>query len=186
MDGATIITATTAIAPTSLPASNLLFETCFLMLLRSIYFFVCRHFVNVSLLSDLKSVIREDGFNPSSDSPERQLEGEELELEEAEKGYFPVSANDPDKNVPSSGGSTIKGKGRMIPGSTGGYAGGRRGSGVGEVPDMSPGMASKRFAAARQQNYLYPKLSTTLFCLSFSESCMLFTLLLFGEAVGDR
>lgn len=193
-----------ALDPPSLPlrqaTSSLLFETAFLVALRGVFFLVCRHFVNVSLFSDLRSVIREDGYNGVLETPDKN----EIALDEVEKGgHFPGRAGagvGGSSRSTSPGRGAAHGKGRLRSDSTGSGTGGTAGSSLltinarsgasssappGSSPPPSPGMV-KKFSLARQQNYLYPKLSTSLFCLSFSESCMLFTLVLFGEAVGAR
>ncbi|KAM0793127.1 hypothetical protein ACM66B_000605 [Microbotryomycetes sp. NB124-2] len=44
----------------------------------------------------------------------------------------------------------------------------------------------KSVSSSSTATALYTRVATVTFCLAFSESCMLFTLLLFGEAVNDR
>lgn len=177
--------------------SSFLVQTAFLCLLRGAFFLVCRHYVNISLFSDLRSVIREDGFNSALESPDL----DSIALDDVEKGYFPLS-----QNASSSRPHTPNGKGRASLDVGGARAGGssavspgpavtRRESSSGAggnesggrvSPPSSPGSQARSYQLVKQQNHLYPKLSTSLFCLSFSESSMLFTLVLFGDAVGER
>lgn len=157
---------------------SVLFETALLSMIRGIFFLACRHYVNLSLFSGLRSVIHEDATNLDSESPDPGT----IQLDDAENGYFAPSA------VSTASG---KGKGRARSNSIEGNGGAsgssnpllsprksqpnRRDSGTPPPARPGPGGSSA-----------LPKLATSLFCLCFSESCMLFTLVLFGEAVGDR
>ena len=167
---------------------TLVFETGLLICLRGVYFLVARHYVNVSLFSDLTSVIREDGACSSgTETPEEGA----IALEEAgENSYFPISPARATGATGATGTSATKGKGRAMPGESAGEAGtagsprgikfvGATSIGALATPGGTGAIARKLSAS----NSLYPRMSTTLFCLSFSESCMLFTLVLFGEAV---
>ncbi|KAL8277334.1 hypothetical protein RQP46_010287 [Phenoliferia psychrophenolica] len=164
--------------------SSVLFETALLSMIRGIFFLACRHYVNLSLFSGLRSVIHEDATNSDSESPDPGA----IQLEDAENGYFAPSRDDSPSALSTAAG---KGKGRARSNSMEGNAsaGGsgvpllsprksqpRRDSSTSPTPRAGPGGASSTL----------PKLATSLFCLCFSESCMLFTLVLFGEAIGDR
>lgn len=153
----------------------LLFETTALFALRAVYFLLCRHFVSLSLFSNLKSVIREDGFSTGLESPELG----EIALEDLEQGIPPSPVRAP---------SSSKGKIRIGEPGEAGPSSAAAGSPLRPKSHPSPSTASlsRRLHASTQQNSLYPRMATALFCLSFSESCMLFTLVLFGEAVGDK
>lgn len=129
-------------------------ETGLLSVIRVGYFIACRHYVNVSLFSNLRSVIREDGgASAALESPGD--DGGAVELDEAGSGYFNTAAPNA---LPLPATSTAPRK---------------NGKGEGSNP-------------ATRRARLYARLSSGLFCLSFSESCTLFTLLLFGEAVSER
>lgn len=167
---------------------TLVFETGLLICLRGVYFLVARHYVNVSLFSDLTSVIREDGACSSgAETPEEGA----IALEEAgETSYFPISPARTTGAALASGTSAVKGKGRATPGESSGEsvaAGSPRGikfvgaTSIGAL--ATPGGTGSIARKLSTSNSLYPRMSTALFCLSFSESCMLFTLVLFGEAV---
>ena len=165
---------------------TLAFETGLLVCLRGVYFLVARHYVNASLFSDLTSVIREDGACGSgTETPEEGA----IALEEAgENSYFPISPARATGVTGATGTSTAKGKGRA----TSQESVGESPRGIKFVGPTSigalatPGGAGAVARKLSTQNSLYPRMSTTLFCLSFSESCMLFTLVLFGEAVQPR
>ncbi|KPV78568.1 uncharacterized protein RHOBADRAFT_51020 [Rhodotorula graminis WP1] len=169
----------TAPLPPPPTSSPVLVETALLSLVRLALFIACRHYVNFSLFSDLRSVIREDGLATDLDSPD----GGALELEDAEDGYFGLGA----------GGGAGAGAGKAMaaaareslhaPGGGGAGAGGRGASwgGDGRRGSLTPGGGGTAVAGRA-----YTRLSTALFCLSFSESGMLFTLLLFGDVVSAR
>lgn len=125
-------------------------ESFVLCIVRCAFFLCCRHYVNASLFSGLKSVIRQDNPSTSLDSPDP----DSFQLDAFEAG---LSINST-KSTPSSS---------LLPPEHGGP---RR------VLSPSPSVLSG----------VYTKLSTGLFCLAFSESCTLFTLLLFGDVVSDR
>ncbi|KAI5481899.1 G protein-coupled receptor 89A [Pseudohyphozyma bogoriensis] len=152
---------------------GVLVEFAFLLLLRGIYIMVSRHYVNISLFTDLRSVIHEDSPSSDSDSPD---DLKDVQLDDAEQGIFASSSTSPTRAAPrarSNSGSNL-------------------GAGEAGVPLLSPHKPPMRRnstdtkGAVRQQNVLYPKLSSSLFCLAFSECTMLFTLVLFGEAVSER
>jgi hypothetical protein len=147
--------------------SGLLFETTLLSLVRAAFFLLCQRYVTLFLFADLRAV-SEDALTDVLESPTRAT----IALDDADNGYLPSGS-----------------KAREEGGSLGlGIASSRKGAGArkdssGPSSPLSPG-GSKGLQLG--QSSFYTKLSTVLFCLSFSESCMLFTLLLFGEAVGDR
>ncbi|GAA5850021.1 hypothetical protein JCM8547_000984 [Rhodosporidiobolus lusitaniae] len=157
----------------SIPATadSVLLETSVLSVVRLAFFLACRQYVNVSLFSDLRDVIREDGLTTDLDSPD----GDSIRLEDAENGYFGLSA--PGGAAGGTGASRVREDGL-------GAALSRKGAGaaLGRRESNSPAAA----AASKSSGLLYSRLASALFCLSFSESCMLFTLLLFGEAVSER
>lgn len=192
----------------STSTSSVLFETTALLCLRSIFFFACRHYVSLSLSSDLRSVIEED---------DDVLELENTSLLLAEEGLSSLPGRskssgggggeveggnyyDDDDGSPTRAGGG-KGKGRnvhsveleRIEGST-------SGSSLPPTPTRSKTSSpvhsrhhpntttasGRRGVKPRQTNSLYSKLATSVFCVSFSESCMLFTLVLFGEVISDR
>jgi len=152
---------------------SVLLETILFSVIRLGYFFACRQYVNISLFSNLRSVIREDGGSNDLDSPD----GELVELEDAENGYFGSRNGAPN-------GTGIDSKQREAGQTTAlsPAAATRRPSAVGK----GEGAAGRKVEGSTTRAQLYTKLSTGLFCLSFSESCMLFTLLLFGEAISER
>ena len=136
--------------------SSLLFQTAFLVALRGVFFLVCRHFVNVSLFSDLRSVIREDGLDGALEGHDTN----EIALDDVEKGgYFPVRTGaGGGAGSASPGLGTSKGKGRLRSDSTGSGTGGSAGSSLltinarqgasssasaGGSPPVSPGMVKK-------------------------------------------
>ncbi|GAA5922305.1 Golgi pH regulator family protein [Sporobolomyces koalae] len=151
-------------------SDSVLLETVLFSVVRLGYFLACRQYVSVSLFSNLRNVIREDQGPVELDSP-----GDEgIELDGAESGYF------------------------------GGAVGSLTGHGTGNAKALASALplpATTRWVSAQGKSdpagrrlegsgsrraRIYTKLSTALFCLSFSESCTLFTLLLFGEAVSER
>ncbi|GAA5977295.1 hypothetical protein JCM11641_000056 [Rhodosporidiobolus odoratus] len=150
---------------------GVLVETAILSILRLAFFLAARQFVNFSLFSNLRTVIREDGLSADLDSPD----ADEIDLDDAENGYFGV------KNGAGSGGTGAGNKQRE---DGLGAASARKGAaavGGSHRRDTN----STRAAEHRSSGVLYSRLSSALFCFSFSESCMLFTLLLFGEAVSE-
>lgn len=163
--------ATLAVPPTT--SRTLLFETTLLSAVRCVYFLVSKHYVNRSLFADLRSVTEDScpaEGGGALESPTRAT----IALEEvvAGGGYSAAAAT---------GAGGKGGEGLSAPTLKRGNS-----AGMGKrepTGTTSPG-SPKGFNPTQQQ--VYTKLSTTLFCLSFSESCMLFTLLLFGDAVSDR
>jgi len=165
--------ATSAAEPTD--SSSLFVETAILSAIRCIFILVSRRYVNKFLFADLRSV-----------TEEAYPEGGVLES--------PTRANIALEEV-----TTEVGAGGSYGGGGSAAAGGKDGAGL-SAPSLkrsnsgngmsrrdsgtSSPLGGKGLGASQQQ--VYTKLSTTLFCLSFSESCMLFTLLLFGDAVTDR
>ncbi|GAA6036835.1 hypothetical protein JCM8097_006304 [Rhodosporidiobolus ruineniae] len=142
-------------------------ETAVLSVVRLAYFLACRQYVNRSLFSDLRSVIREDGLTTDLDSPD----GDAIQLDDAENGYFGIAG--------SSGGAA----GASKPREDGlGPALARKGTAVG----LSRRDSNTPTPPNKSSSLLYSRLASFLFCLSFSESCMLFTLLLFGEVVSEH
>ncbi|GAA5896563.1 Golgi pH regulator family protein [Sporobolomyces salmoneus] len=139
---------------------SIVVETVLLSLIRLGYFFACRQYVNVSLFSNLRNVIREDGGATALESPDE----DSIELQEGGNGYFGTPANG------SSNGKQA-GTGLPLPATAR-----KAGKGEGKAEDTATGRRAR----------LYARLSSALFCLSFSESCTLFTLLLFGEAVTEQ
>jgi len=144
------------------PSSNsVLLETCLLSAARLAFFVCCRQYVNASLFSDLKLVIKQDGNADPLDSPDPDsIHLDNLELgfsnpRSAAKGLTaqPSSSNGVNSSLLSPGAGTPR-----------------------RVPSPGPSGTSR----------LYTRLSTGLFCLAFSESCTLFILLLFGDVISDR
>ncbi|GAA5919085.1 hypothetical protein JCM1841_003741 [Sporobolomyces salmonicolor] len=160
------------------PSDAVLIETALLSLFRVGFFLACRQYVNISLFSDLRDVIREDSGSTDLDSPD----GDAIQLDEAENGYFGGG---------SGGGAAVAGGAAKqredgLGAALVTRAGVRKGSAWSKGDSAGPGAdeALKERQAGRAA--LYTTLSTALFCLAFSESCMLFTLLVFGEAVSER
>jgi len=154
---------------------SVLLETVLFSVIRLGYFLACRQYVNISLFSNLRSVIREDQGSSDLDSPD----GELVELEDAENGYFGSRNGNGAPN-----GTGINSKQREAGQTTAlsPAAATRRASTVGK----GEGALGRKVEGSITRAQLYTKLSTGLFCVSFSESCMLFTLLLFGEAISPR
>lgn len=155
----------------------LLFQTSLLSLVRAGAFLVARQYVNRSLFADLRSVSEDATGSEVLESPTRGVIALEEVGGEGSSGssYFPLvgpSKGDATSGVGLSLGAASPRKGR------------RESLNGGNSPLPSPNKLAGSSLTA--QSRLYSKLSTMLFCLSFSESCMLFTLLLFGEAVNDR
>ncbi|KAM0752890.1 hypothetical protein T439DRAFT_184970 [Meredithblackwellia eburnea MCA 4105] len=170
-----------------------LFETALLTILRAAFFLACRHFVNISLFSGLRQVIHEDGLVSDIESP---LDSGAIALDDAENGYFPSTSGGAGAGSSNGSGasssSVFQSKGRVRTPSVDGSASPPGGA---NVPLLSP---HKTQPSRRDSNVslsgkpvinsavAYSKLAKYLFCLCFSESCMLFTLVLFGDAVSDR
>jgi hypothetical protein len=150
-------------------------QTTALSLLRLAYFLACRQYVNVSLFSDLRNVIREDGLASELEDPD----GESIQLEDAENGYFGLSSGAGPSGAAGGAGSSKPREDGL------GAALSRKGSALNRR-DSNGGAAAAAAAASRASGLLYSRLASALFCLSVSESCMLFTLLIFGEAVSER
>lgn len=163
--------------------SSLLLETALLSCVRLALFIACRHYVNLSLFSDLRNVIREDGLVTDLDSPDDGA----IELEDAEDGYFGLSAGGGGAAAgASSGGKGARERQEGLGQAAAGLVTGRRGlswEGGRRGLSLSGAAGAGGTAVAGRA---YTRLSTALFCLSFSESGMLFTLLLFGDAVSAR
>ncbi|GAA5844512.1 hypothetical protein JCM3766R1_007147 [Sporobolomyces carnicolor] len=139
-------------------ARSIVVETALLSVVRVAYFVACRHYVNASLFSDLKSVIRsEDGALVDDDDDAGAGAGgggggggDSVQLGDLMKissssSSLPLPATTPTRHDQSSSSSPMTRRARM-----------------------------------------YATLSSALFCVSFSESSTLFTLLLFGEAVSEQ
>jgi len=160
-----------------------LVETALLSLVRLALFIACRHYVNKSLFSDLRNVIREDGLATDLDSPD----GGALELEDAEDGYFGLGAGAGGAGAGGTKAAAAAARESLhAPGV--GLGAGRRAQGWGSDGrrgSLTPG-GSAGGSGTAVAGRAYTRLSTALFCLSFSESGMLFTLLLFGDAVSAR
>lgn len=143
------------------PAHSVALESGLLTCVRFVYFLACRHYVNAYLLAGLKDVIREDGLSAEDDGQD----GVSIRLDEAENGVVTgggaAAAREDGANSP------------LLPTST------RKSSAVDMLRrDSHYG----RTASSRT----YSRLASALFCLAFSESSMLFTLLLFGEAISEE
>ncbi|GAA5850559.1 hypothetical protein JCM9279_007540 [Rhodotorula babjevae] len=169
----------TAPLPVPPPSSPVLVETALLSLVRLALFIACRHYVNKSLFADLRDVIREDGLATDLDSPD----GGALELEDAEDGYFGLGAGPGGAGAGGTKAAAAAAARESLhaPGTA------RRAQGWGSDgrrASLTPGSAGGGGTAVAGR--AYTRLSTALFCLSFSESGMLFTLLLFGDAVSAR
>lgn len=164
--------------PDTAPVPSIALETALLSAARLAYFAVCRLYVNKSLFADLREVIREDGLSSDVDTPN----GEAIELDEAEGGYLGLSGNGGGAGAGAGAKSSLASRLRE---DGLGAALSKRASPSAAVPDrrdsLSPGQTGVSTAGRA-----YTRLSKALFCLAFSESCMLFTLLLFGDAVSDR
>ncbi|BGP12881.1 hypothetical protein JCM10213_005165 [Rhodosporidiobolus nylandii] len=154
---------------------SLLVETTLLSLVRLGFFLACRQYVNRSLFSDLRNVIREDGLSTDLDD----ADGEAIQLDDAENGVFGTGAG-AGGGVGASSKPREDGLGAAMARKGAGSA-----AGLSRRESTPPG-PSAATAANRASGLLYSRLASALFCLSFSESCMLFTLLLFGEAVSER
>ncbi|GAA6061931.1 hypothetical protein JCM10212_001499 [Sporobolomyces blumeae] len=161
----------TSMAGATPGSDSIVSETGLLSVLRLAFFLACRQYVNVSLFSNLRNVIKEDG-------------GGQVDLESPD-GSTPTELDSVGGDAGGGGGGGAGGGGYFQPrnGTKGGLplpatatANARRGSTT----------LGGKDAVRAHRAAVYTKLSTTLFCLAFSESCMLFTLLLFGEAVGER
>lgn len=138
-------------------ARSIVVETALLSVVRVAYFVACRHYVNASLFSDLKSVIRsEDGALVEDDDDAGAGAGgggggggDSVQLGDLMKlsssSSLPLPATTPTRHEQPSSSSPMNRRARM-----------------------------------------YATLSSALFCVSFSESSTLFTLLLFGEAVSEQ
>lgn len=180
--------------PTISVEESILLQTFFLILLRIVYFLISQYFVKISLLTDLNSVIQEDSGNINVTGINNQELEDELELEEAERGYFSTTINN------NSNGSNSSSRDNLLGGSpirnnsltSNKIKINRRES---DLPGLNnnhnnsinlDGTSNFTLLKRQSNNSFYPKVSTILFCLSFSESCMLFTLLLFGEVVNQR
>lgn len=186
------------------PASSVAFETTFLFALRAAFFLLCKHYVTISLFSDLRSVIHEDAQSSEVDSPDIVDDVEQSGPPPATAGggggnYF--AGRDSKTGANGGGGGAISlpllsPKSRAaarsdLPSSVSINIGPIPSGSINVIdPPSSPSLARRGSTATgnntRQQNVLYPKLSTSLFCLSFSESSMLFTLVLFGDVVSER
>lgn len=172
---------------TSPPTESILIQTLFLILLRIIYFFACQYFVKFTLLKDLNQVIKQDSGGSNS------LEDEEED--ELELGYFSTASTSSSNSNGSSNGSSSTNltSSSNRDGLVGSPIRANRGAAT-KIPTSSNSIGNEfnninlndSTSNKKQQNSIYPKLSTILFCLSFSECCMLFTLLIFGEVVGSR
>ncbi|BGP53009.1 hypothetical protein JCM8202_004093 [Rhodotorula sphaerocarpa] len=163
---------------------TLVLETALLVGVRVVYFIACRFYVNAYLFAGLRDVLREDGIIEDDDAGE----SEAIRLEDAEDGVFGGVSSLGSSNgggggagrplSPSLGKSRDDGAGTsLLPTSV------RRPSTLGEVGRKNS--ASSLYGRS-ETSRTYSKLATALFCLSFSESSMLFTLLLFGDAVSER
>jgi hypothetical protein len=142
-------------------SNSVLLETALLSAVRLGFFICCRQYVNASLFSDLKLVIKQDGNTDSLDSPDP----DSIHLDNLESGFNsgravgkglstqPSTSNGVNSSLLSPGDSTPR-----------------------RVPSPGPSGTSR----------IYTRLSTGLFCLAFSESCTLFILLLFGDVITDR
>ncbi|GAA5980246.1 hypothetical protein JCM10908_001586 [Rhodotorula pacifica] len=149
-------------------ARSVLFESGLLTCVRLVYFLACRRYVDAFLLAGLKDVIREDGIA----SDEEGQDGESIRLDDAENGVF------------TGGGGAAAGNGKpredglnspLLPTSI------RRTSAGDVARRNSQSPLYGRTSASRT----YSQLASALFCLAFSESSMLFTLLLFGDAISQ-
>lgn len=141
-------------------------ETALLVFVRLAYFLACRHYVNAYLFADLKDVLREDGLAEDDDTQD----GDAVRLDDAENGMFG-----------GGGAAAMVAKARDD----------RTGSSLLPVSTRRPSDPPRRDSTLSlygrtPASRAYSTLSTALFCLSFSESSMLFTLLLFGDAVSER
>lgn len=163
---------------------TLVLETALLVGVRVVYFIACRFYVNAYLFAGLRDVLREDGIIEDDDAGE----SEAIRLEDAEDGVFGGVSSLGSSNgggggagrplSPSLGKSRDDGAGTSLLRTSV-----RRPSTLGEVGRKNS--ASSLYGRS-ETSRTYSKLATALFCLSFSESSMLFTLLLFGDAVSER
>lgn len=162
------------------------FQTLALCLLRAIFYFFCRHYVNSSLFSNLRSVISQDTSTAVADA----LDQDGIALDELERGQIPTRSTG-GSCAPHAGlGGMSRGKRSSVDNYDGllspGKGTGRKDSSGARALETLGGGAQARTVLAKRQNHLYPTLSTGVFCLSFSESCMLFTLVLFGDVLGEK
>ncbi|GAA5831859.1 hypothetical protein JCM11251_003913 [Rhodosporidiobolus azoricus] len=157
------------------PSDSLFLESTLLSVLRLAFFLACRQYVNISLFSDLRQVIREDGLAADLDSPD----GDAIQLEDAENGYFGLSGTGGGGGVSAVAGGS--GKGAREDGLGAALSRKSVAAGLQRRDSTSPAPPG----ANKASGVLYSRLATVLFCLSFSECCMLFTLLIFGEVVSE-
>lgn len=144
-------------------SNSVVLETFLLSLFRLAFFICCRQYVNASLFSDLKLVIKQDGNSDSLESPDP----DSIHLDNLESGF-------------NSGRSNGKGLAAQ-PSSSSGVN-----SSLLSPLDGNSTPRRQASPAPSGTSRLYTRLSTGLFCLAFSESCTLFTLLLFGDVISDR
>lgn len=161
------VAATTTTAAAASQHSTIALETSLLSVLRAGLWFVARYYCNVSLFADLRSVSEEtDAINGSStvlESPTRA----NIALDSV--GTAPNRST----NLTKSASPELLTPPTSRPSSRASASGGhlaRRTS-----------IELYRVTQTTQND-----LATAIFGLAFSESCMLFILLLFGDAVSDR
>ncbi|GAA6001642.1 hypothetical protein JCM10207_002244 [Rhodosporidiobolus poonsookiae] len=153
-------------------SGSLYVQSALLSVLRLAFFLACQSYVHRWLFADLREVIREDGLAQDLDYDSPDI----LELADAENGYFGLGGGGG-----GGGGGTSRAREDGL-----GAALARKSTlntpGVNRRDSNTP----SSIQASRASGVLYSRLSSALFCLAFSESCMLFTLLLFGEVVSEQ
>ncbi|GAA5878165.1 hypothetical protein JCM3774_004316 [Rhodotorula dairenensis] len=152
------------------PAHAVWIESALLTCVRLVYFLACRHYVNAFLLAGLKDVIREDGIAAEDDAQD----GEAVRLAEAEDGVFTGGGAASGSGTSREDASTSP----LLPTSS------RRGSAVDN--NTRRDSQSLPYPGRTASSRTYSRLASALFCLAFSESSMLFTLLLFGDAFSEH
>ncbi|SCZ90126.1 BZ3500_MvSof-1268-A1-R1_Chr1-3g01792 [Microbotryum saponariae] len=183
--------------------SSVVWETAALTLLRSTFFVVASRYVNVSLFVDLRSVSEDSTLAAPLESPSRgAIALEEIDDEANTSNGSALLNLGPSIGTSShaggAGGGASAGTGT---GGTGNNGASNTKIGISSALPQSPTVRTKRLGTnpprkessavlpsgtKGSSSAVYTRSATALFCLAFSESSMLFTLLLFGDAVSDR
>ncbi|KDE09600.1 hypothetical protein MVLG_00008 [Microbotryum lychnidis-dioicae p1A1 Lamole] len=189
--------------------SSVLWETAALTLLRSTFFVVASRYVNVSLFVDLRSVSEDSTLAAPLESPSRgAIALEEIDDEantsngSALLSLGPSIGSSTHAGVAGGGASSGTGTGTGTgTGGTGNNGASNTKIGISSALPQSPTVRTKRLGtdpprkessaglpsgSKGSSSAVYMRSATALFCLAFSESSMLFTLLLFGDAVSDK
>ncbi|SCV68300.1 BQ2448_421 [Microbotryum intermedium] len=184
-------------------AISVMWETAALTLLRSTFFVVASRYVNVSLFVDLKTVSEDSSLVAPLESPSRgAIALEEVDGPEAGSSNCSTALLNLGSSIGSSGyGGGAGGGAGPGTGTGAGTGASSTKAGISSALPPSPTVRTKRPGsnASRKESSVmlpsgvkgtssevYTRSASALFCLAFSESSMLFTLLLFGDAVSDR